>query len=332
VEPIVRLISFVSGASNVVRLGALTADGCAIDLAATHEARSGNPNLVLSSMIDLIEAGAEGLELAAATIEAADERHILAPANFDYRAPLQRPIQLRDFANYEGHVLRSMETSMRTRAKREPDPEEALKRFQESGQYTIAPVWYQQPIYFKGNRMSVIGHRQDVIWPSYARQMDYELELACVIGARGKDISRSEADNHIFGYTIYNDFSARDALAYEMGFRMGPCKGKDFDTGNIFGPCIVTRDEIPDPYSLCFSIRINGAEVMSGTTAGSQHDFARCIEHVSQSETIYPGEIFGLGTVDYGCGFESDAYLSEGDLVELEVERIGTLANRLVRQ
>jgi len=327
-----RLISFVTAPSDIVRLGALTADGSAIDLAAAYEARSGSPHFALASMIDLIEAGSKGLELAAAAIDAVDERHVLAPANFEYRAPLQRPIQLRDFANYEGHVLRSMETSMRTRAKREPDPEEALKRFQDSGQYTIAPVWYQQPIYFKGNRMSVIGHQQDVIWPSYAQQMDYELELACVIGTSGKDISRSEADGHIFGYTIYNDFSARDALAYEMGFRMGPCKGKDFDTGNIFGPCIVTRDEIPDPYSLCFSIRINGAEVMSGTTAGSQHDFARCIEHVSQSETIYPGEIFGLGTVDYGCGFESDTYLSEGDLVELEVEGIGILTNRLVVQ
>jgi len=327
-----RLISFVRKTENVVRLGALTAEGQAVDLAAVHAGSSGTSSPILGSMLDLIEAGQPGLELAAAMVDAASKQHMLAPADFDYRAPLPRPTQLRDFANYEGHVLRSMETSMRTRAKREPDPKEALKRFRESGQYSIAPVWYEQPIYFKGNRLSVIGHGQDVIWPGYANQMDYELELACIIGIGGKDIARREADSHIFGYTIYNDFSARDALAYEMGFRMGPCKGKDFDTGNIFGPCIVTRDEIADPYSLRFAIRINGEEVMSGSTAGSQHDFARCLEHVSQSETIYPGEIFGLGTVDYGCGFESDTYLSEGDLVELEIEKIGILANRLVRQ
>lgn len=327
-----RLISFVRNEDDVIRLGALTADGHAIDLAAVHAGTSGAPSPALTSMLNLIESGQAGLELAAAMIDSVGLEHVLAPADFEYRAPLPCPAQLRDFANYEGHVLRSMETSMRTRAKREPDPEEALKRFQQSGQYSIAPVWYEQPIYFKGNRLNIIGHGQDVIWPTYARQMDYELELACIIGTRGKDVARRDADDHIFGYTIYNDFSARDALAYEMGFRMGPCKGKDFDTGNIFGPCIVTRDEIADPYSLRFAIRINGKEVMSGTTAGSQHDFARCIEHVSQSETIYPGEIFGLGTVDYGCGFESDTYLSEGDLVELEVEMIGILANRLVRQ
>lgn len=326
-----RLISFVRNAEESIRLGALTSDGHAIDLAAVYVERSGAQSALLASMLDLIESGQEGLDLAASMIDTANAHHVLNPNDFEYRAPLPRPVQLRDFANYEGHVLRSMETSMRTRAKREPDPEDALKRFQQSGQYTIAPVWYEQPIYFKGNRLNVIGHRQDVIWPTYARQMDYELELACVIGKRGKDISLGEADSHIFGYTIYNDFSARDALAYEMGFRMGPCKGKDFDTGNIFGPCIVTRDEIASPYTLRFAIRINGKEVMSGTTAGSQHDFARCIEHVSQSETIYPGEIFGLGTVDYGCGFESDTYLSAGDLVELEVEGIGTLTNRLVR-
>lgn len=327
-----RLISFVPKADDVIKLGALTVEGHAIDLAAVHASKSGAPSSALNSMLDLIESGQAGLDLAAAMIDASSEQHALAPADFEYRAPLLRPVQLRDFANYEGHVLRSMETSMRTRARREPDPEEALKRFQQSGQYVIAPVWYEQPIYFKGNRLNIIGHGQDVIWPSYSKQMDYELELACIIGASGKDIAQSDADKHIFGYTIYNDFSARDALSYEMGFRMGPCKGKDFDTGNIFGPCIVTRDEIADPYSLGFAIRINGQEVMSGTTAGSQHDFARCIEHVSQSETIYPGEIFGLGTVDYGCGFESDTYLSEGDLVELEVEKIGILANRLVRQ
>lgn len=327
-----KLVSFVAGADELNRLGALTADGAVIDLSAAHHALTGGNAPSLSSMQSLIEAGDAGLALARDVVSAAPDAHRLASGDFAYRAPLPRPVQLRDFANYEGHVLRSMETSMRTRAKKEADPEEALIRFRNSGQYVIAPVWYEQPIYFKGNRMNVIGHDQDVIWPDYSMQMDYEIELACIIGKHGKDIKRENADEYIFGYTIYNDFSARDALAYEMGFRMGPCKGKDFDTGNIFGPCIVTRDEIANPYDLGVAIRINGETVMSGTTGGAQHDFARCIEHVSQSETLYPGEIFGLGTIDHGCGFESDTYLSEGDLVELEIERIGVLRNRLVRR
>jgi 2-keto-4-pentenoate hydratase/2-oxohepta-3-ene-1,7-dioic acid hydratase in catechol pathway len=327
----VRLISFAKGGAYPIRLGALTDSGEAVDLAASYAAAKGRTTPLLADMLSLIEAGGEGLDCAREALALAGSAHLHAPGSFEYRAPLPRPVQLRDFANYEGHVLRSMETSMRTRASSEPDPAAALERFRQSGHYEIAPVWFAQPIYFKGNRLNIIGHEQDVIWPGYASQIDYELELACVIGTRGKDIARDEAESHIFGYTIYNDFSARDALAREMGFRMGPCKGKDFDTGNIFGPCIVTRDEIPDPYSLKVAIRINGTEIMRGTTGGAQHDFARCIEHVSQSETIYPGEIFGLGTVDHGCGFESNTYLSEGDLVELEIEKIGILRNRLVR-
>lgn len=169
-------------------------------------------------------------------------------------------------------------------------------------------------------------------WPPFAEKLDYELELAAVIGRKGKDIPAANAREHIFGYTIFNDFSARDIQArWEGQFRMGPAKGKDFDTSNSFGPWIVTKDELPDPYNLTMVVRVNGEERGRGSSAGAQHDFERCIEQVSWSETLYPGEIFGLGTIENGCGFETLSFLQPDDVVELEVEGIGILRNRVVR-
>ncbi|GAB5458357.1 MAG: fumarylacetoacetate hydrolase family protein [Henriciella sp.] len=315
-----RLITFVLQDEVRERPGALKGDGSVVDLSTRFE-----------DMLTLIEAGEDGLDQAREILERSDRSQTYSKSNYSYRAPIPKPPQIRDFANYEKHVLQAMDASMHLRSLTEPDPEAARERYKASGQYVIAPVWYEQPIYFKCNRLSVIGHEQDVIWPNYSERMDYELELACVIGKTTKNVSRDAAREHIFGYTIFNDFSARDALSKEMAFRMGPAKGKDFDTGNVFGPCIITRDEIDDPYRLKMSVRVNGETKIETTSSGSQHDFERCIEHVSMDETLHPGEILALGTVDDGCGFESLTWLSESDVVELEVEKIGILRNRLVR-
>ena len=110
-------------------------------------------------------------------------------------------------------------------------------------------------------------------WPAYAELLDYELELACIIGLGGVDIARDEALGHVFGYTIFNDVSARDAQMREMAGQLGPAKGKDFDTGNVFGPWIVTADEIGDPYALTMTARINGEEWSRGTSGSMHHRF-----------------------------------------------------------
>jgi len=201
-----------------------------------------------------------------------------------------------------------------------------------SGAYRLPPVWYDIPLYYKGNRFATSGHEDDIEWPPFAENMDYELELAAVIGTQGKDIAEADARDFIFGYTIFNDFSARDIQArWEGQFRMGPAKGKDFDTSNAFGPCLVTRDEIPDPYALKMEVRVNGQVRGSGISGGSQHNFEQCIAQLSRSETLYPGEVIGLGTIEGGCGFESLTWLEDGDVIELEIEGIGILRNRLVR-
>jgi len=116
----------------------------------------------------------------------------------------------------------------------------------------------------------------------------------------------------------------------EMQAMLGPCKGKDFDTGNVFGPCITTADEI-DPNGLTMIARVNGEEWSRGSSGAMYHSFGDCIAHASRSETIHPGEIFGSGTVGGGCGLEQLRFLSPGDVIELEIDGIGVLRNRIVR-
>ena len=196
----------------------------------------------------------------------------------------------------------------------------------------IPAVWYDQPIYYKANRFSVVGPEADVRWPSYAQLLDYELELACVLGKGGVDISVEEAQAHIFGFTIFNDVSARDTQAKEMEGQLGPAKGKDFDTGNVFGPWIVTADELGDPYDLVMVARVNSEEWSRGRSATMHYRFDDLIAYVSRSETLHPGEVLGSGTVGGGCGLELGRFLQPGDVVELEVERIGVLRNRIVKR
>jgi len=221
-------------------------------------------------------------------------------------APLPRPASLRDFLGFETHVKAGF-------ARRgEPIPD----------------AWYQMPVYYKGNPRSIIGPDADVHWPRYTEQLDYELELACVIGRKGRDVSVEEAPSYIAGYTIMNDWSARDIQRAEMSVRLGPAKAKDFATS--LGPCLVTPDEL-DPRNLRMFARVSG-EVWSEGNSGSAHwTFPQMIAHVSMGETIYPGDVFGSGTVGGGCGLELDRWLRPGDVVELEIQGIGVLRNRVVR-
>jgi 2-keto-4-pentenoate hydratase/2-oxohepta-3-ene-1,7-dioic acid hydratase in catechol pathway len=195
----------------------------------------------------------------------------------------------------------------------------------------VPEVYKARPVYYITNRFSVSGTDTNVVWPDYSTLMDFELEFGVFLSRQGRNIRTEQAREHIFGYTIYNDFSARDTQFEEMQGMLGPAKGKSFDAGNVLGPWIVTADEIPDPYGLAMTARVNGEVWTSSTSAGMLHSFEDMIAYVSRHETLRAGEFFGSGTVGGGCGLELDRWLKHGDVVELEVENIGILRNRVLR-
>ncbi|MFT4795322.1 MAG: 2-keto-4-pentenoate hydratase/2-oxohepta-3-ene-1,7-dioic acid hydratase in catechol pathway [Paracoccaceae bacterium] len=268
-----------------------------------------------ADMLALIHSQERGLDSARALIETADQSAVFTVADVAFLPPIM-PVQYRDCLVFEEHLINCFrEMEVITGRKNE-----------------VPPVWYTQPIYYKGNRMSFIGHGTDVQWPAYAEHLDIELEMAIVVGKTGKDISAQDAPSHIFGYTILNDVSARDAQMLEMAGQLGPCKGKDFDTGNIIGPYILTADEVSHPVALNMEVRVNGERWGGGNSRDMHHSFADILAHISSSETIYAGEVIGSGTVGTGCGLEQGKRLSPDDRFELEIEGIGILSNRIVKK
>jgi 2-keto-4-pentenoate hydratase/2-oxohepta-3-ene-1,7-dioic acid hydratase in catechol pathway len=207
----------------------------------------------------------------------------------------------------------------------------AMREMEAKNVLSVPQIWYQRPIFYHPSRFCVVGNDEDVHWPAYSKTMDFELEFGCYIGRAGKDIPPERGREHILGYTIFNDFSARDEQTLEMQGQLGPGKGKDFDGANAMGPCLVTADELRDPYNLEMSVRVNGEEWGRGSSRDMRWTFEDCIAHASRSETLRTGEFFGSGTVGNGCGLEHMKFLKSGDIVELEVEGIGILRNRVLR-
>ncbi len=309
------------------RVGVVVDGERIVDLTAAGERAGGQAARWCADMLSLIEGGAPALATAAGLAEE-NPSPSLSVQQARLLAPIPRPVQMRDCMSFERHLKQGIAQTLRESVRDQPDPEAAFQALIAAGAGDLPPVWYEQPVYYKCNRMSVVGTGTDIRWPAYCRNLDYELELAAVIGKPGRDIPRATAHEHIFGYTIYNDMSARDAQFREMGGRLGPAKGKDFDTGNVLGPWIVTADEL-DPYACTMLARVNDVEYSRGHSSDMYHRWDAILAHISQSETLYPGEVIGSGTVGNGCGAEFGRYLSPGDVIEFEIEGIGLLRNRV---
>ncbi len=331
-----RLVTFSALAGRPdtrPRAGALTDGGTAvIDLAAAHASRWGQAAPQLETVLAIVEAGDAGLALCAEAVGAArGAGATIARDQVALAAPIPQPPQMRDFLCFEKHLVQAFQQTRIVRSRQHPNPEQALTDMERDGILSVPQTWYERPIFYHPNRLTVIGDGADVIWPEYSTLMDFELEFGVYIGRPGRDISPGDARRHVFGYTIFNDFSARDEQTRDMLGQLGPGKGKDFDGSNAMGPCLVTADEIPDPYALGMVVRVNGEEWGRGNTSEMRWRFEDCIAHVSRSETLHPGEFFGSGTVGNGCGLEQMRFLSHGDVVELDVEGIGLLRNRVLR-
>jgi 2-keto-4-pentenoate hydratase/2-oxohepta-3-ene-1,7-dioic acid hydratase in catechol pathway len=275
-----------------------------------------------ADMLALIDGGEPALELARFELRTAPN---IAVSTVQLLAPLPEPRQMRDAMTFELHYRQSIRAFARQRVGRV-----GAALAQAVGLAGVPKVWYRQPAYYKCNRFSVVGPETDVIWPSGARWMDFECEVGMVIGKTGKDIPKERASEHIFGFTIFNDMTARDLQERETRAHLGPAKGKDFDTGNVIGPWLVTADEV-DPYDLTMISRVNGEEWGRGYSGDMYHRWEDVIAHVSRNETLYAGEFIGSGTVGNGCGLELGRALEPNALVELEISGLGTLRNRLVQ-
>ena len=237
----------------------------------------------------------------------------LAIDEIKFLSPL-KPTTLRDGYAFEQHVV----TANKNRGREVPEE------------------WYQFPVFYFTNPNAVFGHEDVIPYPPYTQAMDYELEIAAVIGKGGMNIKPEDALAHIFGYTIFNDWSARDVQRKEMIVGLGPAKGKDF--ASSFGPVIVTHESIADKatdrpgvYDLSMMARINGVEFSRGNFKDMHWSFGEIIARASDSVMLYPGDVIGSGTVGTGCLLEltkfQGPWLKHGDVVELEIERIGILRN-----
>ncbi|MCG9128428.1 fumarylacetoacetate hydrolase family protein [Candidatus Poribacteria bacterium] len=301
-----KLVSFKLLSQNQhTRIGALINDGRIADL-----------NLDTSDMTEFFEQNL--IDDAQNNIDKIQEQisqgvdvseSVFALSDIHLLAPFPRAASLRDFGVFKTH----MDAASRITGK------------------PISEEWYKLPNYYRGSGSpgSIAGHEAIVTWPNYTEKLDFELEWGIYIGKTGKNIPIEDAPDYIAGFTIFNDISARDIQFRHMTLSLGPAKGKDFDNSNIMGPYLVTPDEIKDPYNLKMTAKVNGELWSEGTTADMYYSFAEMISFVSQSETLFPGEFLGSGTVGMGCGWELDRWIQPGDVIELEVENIGILRNTI---
>jgi len=330
-----KLVTFDDGKGP--QPGVLTGGSEVIfDVRAAALATRGTVPEELESVLTIVRAGDKALDLLRALMGDIDVNepagYFIPKDSVRLLAPLPRPTQVRDFLCFEKHLVQGFEHARLLRANLSGDPEAELAEMERQGILRVPDAWYDVPLYYRINPANTCGDDVNVQWPSYSRVMDFEFEFACVIGRGGKDISPENARAHIFGYMIMNDLSARDEQVRVMPGQLGPGKGKDFDNSKPMGPCLVTADEIGDPYNLTMTARLNGEIFVKASSAEMNWRFEDCIAYISQSETLEPGEIFASGTVGGGCAIEVGKTISVNDVIELEMEKIGVLRTRFVAQ
>jgi 2-keto-4-pentenoate hydratase/2-oxohepta-3-ene-1,7-dioic acid hydratase in catechol pathway len=323
-EDAMKLATFSSATGPRIAI-VYGADGLLFDLASAAE-RDGKPDPAFRSMLDLMDAGTAALDRARKLLEkhGADPSLNTKIAPGLLLAPVPVPRSIRDFSSFPEHLKNAPRGMARLRARLKGEPPPELLAVAE-----IPEMHRRRMTFYKGNTLAVVGTDTAVRRPSYSKFMDYELECGAFIGKRGADIPPDKVTEHIFGYALFNDFSARDEQSQEMG-GFGPGKGKDFDGGNAIGPWIVTADEMAEPAKMRMTARVNGELWSDSGMADGLYNFADIIAFLSRGITLHPGEFIAAGTVSNGSGLERDRYLKDGDTVELWMEGLGTLRNQLV--
>jgi len=302
----VRLVSFRRGHDDGPEgfVGVLDDDGRVVEVP--------NPAGRAWTMREYLQAWPVSQAMAAGAFELRGTTHALT--DIELLAPVPRPASVRDFYAFEAHVKRAR-----------------LKRGME-----VPPEWYEMPIFYYSNHGAVIGPEAPVVRPLGCQELDYELEVACVIGRGGRNLTPDAAEASIAGFTILNDWSARDIQRAEMKVGLGPAKGKDFATS--LGPWLVTPDELAERaaglgrYDLAMTVRVNGEQTGGGTLRDLHWRWGEMIARASQNCGVWPGDVIGSGCVGTGCQLEQEPprWLQAGDVVELEVGGLGVLRNPVV--
>ena len=299
-----RWCTYMSPADSATRVGLL------------HEGAIRSASGV-SALVDLL--GDDGQEMTAAAGRAMnDPAEVVPEAGVRFLAPVPQPPSIRDFYAFEEHV--------RTAA-------QAMGR-------DVNPVWYEIPLFYFTNPAATRGPSDDIPIAPGSQSFDYELEIAAVVGRAGSDLDPAAAEEHIAGYMVMCDWSARDLQRHEMKGQLGPAKGKD--TATSFSAFLVTPDELEpcragNAYDLRMTASVNGRPYSNGTFASIYWRFGELLAYASRGTTLRPGDIIGSGTVGTGCILElagvhgQDAYpwLKPGDQVRLEVERIGVISSTI---
>lgn len=324
-----KLITYLPGhdsesGARLGRVGAIVGDRVLDLQKAAEAAHLEGPGGLLSSMLGLLQSGSQGLEFVRDLLGRAQENPEImasAPALADVTllAPIPRPTSMRDGYAFRQHV----EAARRNRGV------EMIAEFD------------QFPVFYFTNHQAVTGPGTVEVMEEHLNRLDFELESAIVIGREGRNIKASEADDYIAGYMVMNDWSARALQMEEMKLSLGPAKGKDFATS--IGPWLATRDELAgrriagddgERYDLTMVTRVNGTEVSRGNLKDMTWTFAQIIERASYGVTLYPGDVIGSGTVGTGCFLELNGskitdnwWLKDGDVVECEIDMLGTLRN-----
>jgi len=285
-----RIVDLARAYAAVLRGRGANADGAA------RVART----LFPSSMSKALAAGDIFRESAEAALDAADDA-TLPIDSVSWIAAVDSPV-IRDSLTYPAH----------------------MENFTKSvgGKYPDRQI-FKTPPYFKGSVSMIYGTGEEVPYPSYTEFLDWELEIGIIVGRQGHNLNPEQAERHIFGYTIFNDFSARDVQKGEMGAGMGPQKGKDFAFG--IGPWITTADEIGPIADLKASVRVNGELVSTTAADGGIFSPAELVAWVSVSDNVLPGDLIATGTLPNGSGLEVGRNLKPGDVLELQLDRVGVL-------
>ena len=246
----------------------------------------------------------------------AEDDAVLPGAELAFGPPVLRPPTVRDFYAFEGHVRTMWE--------------------RRGGE--VPEAWYRLPVFYFSNPSEVRGPDEPVWCPASANELDYELEVAALVDTPAVNLDAGPAEEAIGGFTIFNDWSARDLQRDETVVRLGPAKGKDF--ASSFGPYLVTPDELRDArrgngYDLVMTAHVNGIETSRGRWSDVQFSFADMLARASADARLRPGDLIGGGTVGSGCLLEVrettlGRYLEPDDVVELRIERLGSLRSPIV--